>query len=146
MRRGIDFARSVPHTRAMPDPVEAAVELWKQPPRTDGGAVDDFRRAYADPVLINGVPTTCEQLVDRARATHAALGELTMEIVDRFDHGDRCAVVFRQGGVHIGKFPGATTEPSGQVVTGIGIDVFTLADDRIAEIWVVSEVAAQLSR
>jgi predicted ester cyclase len=129
----------------MTDPVQSAVELWRQPPTTDGSAVERFRRAYADPVLINGVPTTCAELVERARATHEALDDLAMEIVDRFDVGDRCAVVFRQSGTHVGRFPGATVEPTGDTVSGIGIDVFTFVEGKIAEIWVVSELSARFS-
>jgi hypothetical protein len=128
----------------MEDPVERAIALWRARPAEGDEAAAAFRTAYADPVLINGVPTSTAQLVERARATHAALGDLSMEVIDRIDAGDRCAVVFRQAGVHIGMFPNTSTEPTGASVSALGIDVFTFVDGLIAEIWVVSELAAQL--
>lgn len=128
----------------MSDIVERAIALWKRPPPEGAEATELFGTVYADPVVINGVSTTAEQLVDRARATHVALADLTMEIVDRVDVGDRCAVVFRQSGVHVGRLPGGTGEPTRERVTGLGIDLFTFAEDRIAQIWVVSDLLTRL--
>ena len=96
-----------------------------------------FRTAYADPVLITQRAGACGP----GGARRPLYG-----VIDRFDAGDRAAVVFRQTGVHIGMFPDASTEPTGAIVSGLGIDVFTFADGVIAEIWVVSELAAQLSQ
>ncbi|MCX5044393.1 ester cyclase [Aldersonia sp. NBC_00410] len=131
----------------MPDAIERAIALWAGGPPAGTGAEETFRTAYTDPVLINGTPTTAAELVARARSTHAALADLEFEIVERIDDGAKSAVVFRQSGRHIGTFPGDDpVPPSGATVTGIGIDVFTVENDRIAQIWVVSELLARLVR
>lgn len=127
--------------------VDDALKLWEQPPAPDEGqAFAAFRRVYSDPVVINGVDTSTAQLVARARATHAALADLDFEILDRFGAGDRYAIAFRQSARHVGRMPGPNAAaPSGRIVTGMGMDIFTIGDGRIARIWVVSDLLARLT-
>jgi predicted ester cyclase len=125
--------------------VDRALRLWNQPiPPGEAGAAA-FREAYADPLVLNGVEWTVTALVERARATQAALADLDFELVDRIDAGDRCAIAFRQSGRHVGAMPGEhALPPSGDRVEGLGMDMFRIVGDRIAEIWVLSDLLAQL--
>ena len=129
----------------MTNAVDRALRLWAEPPPPGAAGVEAFRSAYADPVSVNGTALTAGQLAERARNTHAALADLHIEVVDRVDAGDRCAVVFRQAGRHVARMPGLDVAPSGRMLTGVGIDVFTIVDDRISQIWVVSEVLSRLA-
>ena len=141
------MATAAIESATMTGAVDRALEIWKTPPPEGDSALDLFRTAYADPVIINDTPFTCTQLVERARATHRAFADLEMEVVDRIDAGDKAAVAFRQSGKHVGALPmPGAVEPSGDVVSGIGMDIFTIVDDRIARIWVVSELLSQLVR
>ncbi len=131
----------------MTDAVDRAVRLWTESLPAGDAAVEAFRSAYADPVVINGTDVSVAALVERARGAQAALADLRIEVVDRFDAGDRSAVAFRQSGRHVAAMPGPDgTAPSGRLLTGIGIDLFTIVDDRIARIWIVSELMSSLLR
>jgi len=132
-------------TRVMVTAVDRAIALWAGRPAEGDEAEDAFRTAYADPVIINGVPMSVADLTARARSTYDMLANLSIEVVDRFGVGDRCAVAFRQSGRHVGRAPVPDAlEPDGRVVSGVGIDLFTITDDRISHIWVVSEVLGKL--
>jgi SnoaL-like polyketide cyclase len=130
----------------MTSAVDRALQLWEQPVPPGEAAVAAFREAYADPVVINGVEWTVSGLVERARATQAALADIGFELVDRIDAGDRCAIAFRQWGRHVHAMPGERAlPPSGEWVEGLGMDMFRMVDDRITEIWVLSDLLAQLA-
>jgi hypothetical protein len=130
----------------MAHPVDRALQLWASPPRDGAAGLRDFREAYADPVIINGTAMSVADLVERARATHASLADLHFELVDRIDAGERCAIAFRQSGRHVAALPVPGAAPATQrKVTGLGIDLFTIVDDRIARIWVVSDLLSALT-
>jgi hypothetical protein len=127
------------------DLVDRLLAVWDQPPSED--TVEDFRQVYADPVLVNGTPMTCEELVARAAALHRAFDDLRIELVDRFDAPGRCAIVHRGRGRHTG----AVSTPLGELApTGrpfgdnLTIDVLTVVDDRVTEIWVVGDELGRL--
>ena len=125
--------------------VDRALRLWEASIPDGDAAVAAFRDAYADPLVINGVEWTVTALVERARATQAALADIGFQVVDRIDTGDRCAIAFRQWGRHVGALPGEhAVAPSGERVEGLGMDMFRLVGDRITEIWVLSDLLVQL--
>jgi hypothetical protein len=115
--------------------------LWTVPPDTLGDPVAAFGALYTDPVTINGVPMSVEDLVARARALHTAFAEHETELVDRIESPGRLAVAFRHRARHVGVWetPLGTLAPTGTVVTGLGIDLLTFTDGRISGIWVLAD-------
>ena len=55
-----------------------AVDSFRRPGRP---GPKDFAEFYADPVSVNGVAFTIEQLVARARALNAGLSDLRSEVL-----------------------------------------------------------------
>jgi hypothetical protein len=118
------------------------LELWSRPPDDRPDPLAAFCAVYADPVTINGAPWPVSDLVERARALHAAFTEHTVETVDRVEAPGKLAIAFRQTARHTGPWrtPLGELPATGRTVTGLGIDVFTVdADGRISAIWVLAD-------
>ncbi|MEV0272266.1 ester cyclase [Hamadaea sp. NPDC050747] len=124
-----------------PDLIELLFELWTVPPDLRTDPVADFGTAYADPVLINGVPMALADLVERARLLHHAFEEHSIEIMDRTEQPGKVAVAFRHTARHTGTWrtPIGEIAPTGRTVSGLGIDLLTVVDGRIAMIWVLAD-------
>jgi len=121
---------------------EELFDLWRVPPDTLDDPLEAFRRLYADPVVINGVPMAVVDLVARARALHEAFGEHVIEVVDRVSAPGKLTVAFRHTATHTGTWatPLGAFPATGRTVGGLGIDVLTLGDDgRISGIWVLAD-------
>ena len=131
------------------DVVDRMMALWAQaPPDGEAGAAA-FRQAYADPVLVNGVPMSCADMAERARRTHRAFDGLRLEIIDRFDTPGRSAIVHRSRGRHTGPLatPLGELAPTGRTFENtLTIDVFTIADDRVTAIWVIGDDLGRLAQ
>jgi predicted ester cyclase len=122
--------------------VQRLLRLWTDPlPADDAAAATAFREVYTDPVTVNGVPLAAADLVPRARATQAALERPEREVVGVVDAGTQVAVAFRLAGVHVGPLdtPAGRIPPTGQWVDLRVIDVLTLIDGRISDIWMVAD-------
>jgi predicted ester cyclase len=141
------------------DPQEAAVlnddqletrlfALWSRPPDGDAEALAAFGAVYADPVLINGAPMALTDLVARARVLHVAFSEHEIEIVDRIAEPGKLAIAFRHKARHTGPWttPAGEIAPTGRTVAGLGIDLLTLEDDRVAAIWVLADELQRLQQ
>ena len=87
-------------------------------------------------------------LVARARALHAAFTEHEIEVVDRVAQPGKLAIAFRHTARHSGPWATAVGEiaPTGRTITGLGIDVLTLAGDRVTEIWVLADELQRLAQ
>jgi predicted ester cyclase len=127
--------------------VERLLTLWDDVPPDDEQARAAFAALYADPVRINGVDVTLDQLVERARRTGAAITGRRTEVLAVADAGERVAVAFRLHGRHagpldtpLGPAPGTGADVSVQV-----IDVLTVRDGRISEIWMVADFLGLLA-
>jgi hypothetical protein len=85
-------------------------------------------------------------LVARARALHTAFDDHVIEIVDRVEAPGKLAIAFRHTARHAGAWetPLGRIEPTGATVTGLGIDVLTLADGKVAAIWVLADELQRL--
>ncbi|MEV4343742.1 ester cyclase [Actinoplanes sp. NPDC049596] len=121
---------------------EQLFALWRVPPAEHGGAEAAFRRVYADPVLINGVPMPVAGLVARARALHAAFTDHDIEIVELVRAPGKLTVAFRHRAKHTGAWSTPLGEPpaTGRVVDGLGIDILTVGPDgRVTAIWVLAD-------
>jgi len=128
--------------------VETLMSLWNNPP--DGSVAEAaFRQVYADPVLLNGTPTTVAALVIMAETMHEALTEQSREVLDTVVAGDKVVVAFVVRGRHAGELPtriGAVA-PTGEEVEMTAIDILTLNQDGlITEVRAVSDELGLLSR
>ena len=123
-------------------------ELWSSPPDSNADPLAAFGAVYTDPVLINGAPMALTDLVARARALHGAFSDHEIEIVDRVAQPGKLAIAFRHTARHTGPWTTAVGEiaPTGVTVTGLGIDLLTLKDDRVAEIWVLADELQRLAQ
>jgi predicted ester cyclase len=123
-------------------------ELWSSPPDSTPDPLAAFGAVYADPVVINGTPMTLPDLVARARALHVAFTDHEIEVVDRVAQPGKLAIAFRHSATHTGPWttPVGEIAPTGRTVTGLGIDVLTLVDDRVAEIWVLADELQRLAQ
>ena len=123
-------------------------ELWSSPPDSNADPLAAFGAVYTDPVLINGAPMALVDLVARARALHGAFSDHHIEIVDRVAQPGKLAIAFRHSARHTGPWTTAVGEiaPTGVTVTGLGIDLLTLEDDRVAEIWVLADELQRLAQ
>jgi hypothetical protein len=70
------------------------------------------------------------------------------EIVDRVAQPGKLAIAFRHRARHTGPWttPVGEIAPTGATVTGLGIDLLTLVDDRVAEIWVLADELQRLAQ
>ena len=127
--------------------IDRALPLWAGPvPTDDDLAVAAFAEVYANPVMVNGEPTSLLSLVQRARMLQGAFGELHHELMSDLDTGDRCAFAFRLSGRHVGPLvtPLGEIAPTGRQLTVTGMDIFVLRDDRVAEIWALADMLGLL--
>jgi hypothetical protein len=125
---------------------ERLLALWRVPPDSRDDPIADFSAFYADPTLINGTPIAVQDLVARARGLHAAFSEHQMAVVDRVVEEGKVAIAFRHSARQTGPWvtPVGTIEPTGRVVSGLGIDVLTVAEGRVTEIWVLADELQRL--
>ena len=119
------------------------VRLWTDFHDRDDPA-RDFAEFYTDPVSVNGVAFSVEQLVGRARALNAGLSDLRSEVLQvvegaRAADGDSAvALAFVMRGIHTGPYPSplGTIAPTGRSAAIRTIDVLTFTQGRVSAIWV----------
>jgi predicted ester cyclase len=123
-------------------------ELWTSPPRGDADTLAAFGAVYADPVLINGAPMALADLVARARAMQVAFTQHEIEVVDRIAQPGKLAIAFRHSAKHTGPWttPIGEIAPTGRTVTGVGIDLLTVEDDKVTAIWVLADELQRLQQ
>jgi predicted ester cyclase len=137
------------HSRVSSVPLEERLfALWAVPPDDGDDPTADFGELYADPVLINGVPISVPDLVARARALHSAFTEHDMRIVERIAEPGKLAIAFRHTARHTGPWstPMGVLEPTGTKISGLGIDLLTVRDGRITEVWVLADELQRLAQ
>ena len=122
--------------------IERLLRLWTDPlPDNPSAAADAFREIYADPVPVNGNQLSAADLVERARALQATFDAPQREVLDVVESGSKVAVAFRLRGRQVG--PLATSAgvlpATGRDVTLRVIDILTVTDGLITEIWMVSD-------
>jgi hypothetical protein len=130
------------------DLVTRLFTLWDDVPPSDDAARSAFLGLYEDPVRINGTPMPVDDLVRRARAIGTALRQRSTEVLSVVSTPDRVAVAFRISGLLLGPLdtPLGPVTGDGEPVTMQVIDVLTLRDDRISEIWMVADQLGLLTR
>jgi len=121
--------------------VDRLLGLWTDLPADDAVAAAAFREVYTDPVTVNGAPLSITGLVSRARVVHGALDRIERDVLEVVDGGTQVAVAFRLRGVHVGPLStsaGPVPATGGTVELRV-IDVLTLTDGRISDIWMVAD-------
>jgi hypothetical protein len=71
-----------------------------------------------------------------------------IEVVDRIAAPGKLAIAFRHSARHTGPWttPLGEIAPTGVTVKGLGIDLLTLDDGRVAEIWVLADELQRLAQ
>lgn len=127
--------------------IEALLSLWSEEPPPGTDAEEAFRRFYADPVTVNGVPLTAGQLVARAEALRNTFEDPSREVLEVCAAADKVAVAFRLSGRQTG--PLATSAgvlaPTGRVVTLRVIDILTVVGGRITDVVMVADELGALA-
>jgi predicted ester cyclase len=115
--------------------------LGLDPPADDATALAAFRDLYTDPVTVNGTAITAGDLLARARALHRAYSGLRHEPIDTVTAPGRLVVAFRMCGTHTGPLstPLGTVAPTGRDVSIRTIDVLSVEEGRISDVWVVGD-------
>jgi predicted ester cyclase len=128
--------------------VTRLMRLWTEPLPADDVALASFREFYADPVVVNGAPLSAAQLLDRAKVQQRAFRDLTIEIVDRVEVGDKLVVAFIQRALHVGPLatPLGDVAPTGQRIERQVMDILTLRNGKVCEIRVVGDELGLLLR
>lgn len=127
--------------------VQALLDLWTEPPRSDSEAAEAFRRLYTDPVPVNGTALSAADLVERARSLQRTFDDVHREVLEVCDAGTTVAVAFRLEGRQVG--PLATSagilEPTGRRLSLRIIDVFSVGDGRITAVTMVADELGALA-
>jgi predicted ester cyclase len=121
--------------------VDRLLRLWTGPLPDDPTAEAAFRELYTDPVSVNGTPVTAAGLVARARALQGVFEGVERQVLDVVDGGGKVAVAFRLSGRQVGTLATSAgpVPPTGRVVELRVVDVLTLTDGRISDIWMVAD-------
>lgn len=122
------------------------LRLWGSAPPPGEQALRDFRAVYADPLLLNGSEVFVEELVFRARVLHNAFVEVKFEVLTTVEAPGRTVAVFRQQGRHVGPLPTPLGDLPGtrRVAETLVIDVLTIENDLITEVWAVGDELGRL--
>lgn len=126
--------------------IERLLALWNEPPPAGEAGHAAFLELYTDPVRLNGADVSIDDMVARARALAATLSGRRTELLSQVEAGDQLAVAFRIHARHVGSLstPLGEVPATGRDVTVQVIDILTLQDGRIREIWMVADTFGQL--
>ncbi|WP_369255009.1 ester cyclase [Geodermatophilus amargosae] len=127
--------------------VDRLLRLWTEPLPGGTAAEAAFRAVYTDPVTVNGAALTAADLVERARALQRTFEEVERQVVSVVEDGARVAVAFRMGGRHVGPLSTAAglLPPTGRHVELRVVDVLTVTDGRISDVWMVADELGALA-
>lgn len=95
----------------------------------------DLAQAFPEFVSTAGV-------TDLMSLLRTSISDFQMEIVDIFSAGDRVATRWVMSGTHSGELLGAA--PTGNAVEVNGISIYRIAENRIAEVWQLGDLAGLL--
>ena len=124
-----------------PFDLEGLLRLWTDPLPEDDSAEDAFRAMYADPVRVNGAMLTAADLVARARALQRTFETPEREILDAVEADGKIAVAFRLRGLQVGPLATSAGQlaPTGRQLTLRVIDILTIADGVVTDVWMVAD-------
>ena len=133
-------AGSIPTAGALID-LPALLALWTDPFPVGVAGEDALRRFYADPCVINGVPTTMVDLASGARLLQSALAAPVRDVLSYIETENTVVFAFVLQGRHVGPL-----RTSAGVVAATGanlslriIDILTVADGVITDVIMVAD-------
>jgi predicted ester cyclase len=85
-----------------------------------------------------------DTLRQRAKNLRTVYSDVSFTVEDQIAEGDKALVRWTFRGKHIGDYMGA--KPTGKQVVATGMNLFRLADGRIAAIWVESDDLGELQQ
>jgi predicted ester cyclase len=126
--------------------VDQLMDLWAEPFPDPAKALTAFAAFYTDPVTINGTELRLASLVDRATSMHASLERDSVHVLDVVAATGKVVVVFEMTARHIGTWRSALGDiaATSMNVTVRTIDVLTLADGLIKDVWVLTDEVSLL--
>jgi predicted ester cyclase len=129
-------------------PVDRALALWDSDPGVEDDPLPAWRTVYADPLLVNGTTTPLQDLMDRARMLHRAFTGFGHEMLHRVDGPRHSAFAFRLFGQHTGTLvtPLGELAPTNQRLTIAAMDIVTIVDDHLTEVWAIADFVDLLLR
>jgi steroid delta-isomerase-like uncharacterized protein len=80
-----------------------------------------------------------DAFADYVRSIRTALADYRSDVLQCVSEGEQAFAQMRFSGRHVGPLLGY--EPTGQLVSWVGAALFRLRDERIAELWVLGDVA-----
>jgi predicted ester cyclase len=127
--------------------LDGLLRLWMNPLPQGEEAEEAFHAFYTDPVKVNGRSLHAADLVERARCLQAALADAEREVLEVVEAGGKLAVAFRLAGRHAGPFRTAAGElaPTGRRIELRVIDILTITDGRISEVWMAADELGALA-
>ena len=126
---------------AMSFDVDRLLRLWSEPLEEDDAAEAAFRELYADPVSVNGASVSATGLVARARALQGVFDDLERDVLEVVEGRGKVAIAFRLRGRQVGELATSAgpLPATGRVLDLRVIDVLTITDDRISDIWMAAD-------
>jgi steroid delta-isomerase-like uncharacterized protein len=80
----------------------------------------------------------------RSKGLRSIYSDVTFTMEDQIADGDKVVILWTFRGKHVGDYMGA--KPTGKQVTATGMNLFRLADGKIAEVWVASDDLGELQQ
>jgi hypothetical protein len=122
------------------------LQLWMHPLPAGVEAEAAFRALYTDPVRVNGTNMPVAALVQRARALHTAFDHLDATVDQQVEAPGVLVIGFRMRGRHIGPLetPLGVVPATGGDVEVRTIDILTMRNDLVAEVFVVADELGRL--
>jgi predicted ester cyclase len=106
-------------------------ELWGTGDRT---AIDRHVAPDARTEMTGFEGSTIETMREDVDRYFAAFSDVSTEILDVIESGDRVAMWWRTVGTHTGPYGEIAPEPTGKRVTMEGVDLFRVIGERIVEV------------
>ena len=125
-----------------PPILDALFRLWNHPlPADDAEAQAAVRAVYTDPVTMNGLSFGLGQLVGLARSAQATYGDVERQILDVAESDGKLAFALILRRRHVGPLRTVlgTVPASGRRIEMWIIDVLTLVDGRITNVWMTAD-------
>ncbi len=107
------------------------LELWADGDRT---ALDRYVAPDARTVMTGFEGSTIEVMREDVDRYFGAFSDVTTEIVEMLNEGDRVVLWWRTTGTHTGPYGDIAPQPTGLVITMEGVDLYRVTGDKVTEV------------